>query len=83
MCYTLYELSRHQEIQKKLFKELTSLIGEDPKSEIDKNDIQNMKYLEAVVKETMRVHTSVPIIERKISSDIEIGQFYCFCINRN
>lgn len=71
MSFTLYELSRRSVIQQKLLEEIQSIVGKDSTAEITYKDLQEMKYLEAIVKESLRLHVIVPIIERKISYAIE------------
>ncbi|KAI4471057.1 cytochrome p450 family 4 [Holotrichia oblita] len=71
MGFTLYELSRRSAVQQKLLEEIQSIAGKDPNADITYKDLQEMKYLEAVVKESMRLHVIVPVIERKISHDIQ------------
>ncbi|KRT84522.1 cytochrome P450 [Oryctes borbonicus] len=73
MCFTMYELSKNPQLQQRLFEEIISVIGKDPNTEITSADLQEMKYLEAVVKESLRLHSIVPIIERKISHSIEFN----------
>ncbi|GJQ70765.1 hypothetical protein Trydic_g695 [Trypoxylus dichotomus] len=73
MCFTMYELSKLPQIQRRLFEEIVSVVGKDPNAEITNADLQEMKYLEAVVKESLRYHPVVPIIERKISHSIEFN----------
>ena len=39
------------------------------------DDIKQMRYLEAVIKESLRIYPPVPMIIRKISEDIKIGEY--------
>ena len=38
------------------------------------SDLNEMKYLERVIKETMRIYPPAPVIFRQVTEDIEIGK---------
>lgn len=42
---------------------------------MDFHSIEKMKYLERVIKESLRLRPSVPAIGRILHEDIEIGEF--------
>ena len=38
------------------------------------NDLNDMKYLDRVIKETLRIYPSIPFITRDVKEDVEIGK---------
>nr|ACI25368.2 CYP4CC1 [Liposcelis bostrychophila] len=71
ISFAMYYISRDQEVQKKILQETESIFrGEDREPTV--KDFGAMKYLETVIKETLRLHPSVPFIARKISQDFQI-----------
>lgn len=46
-------------------------------------DINQMEYLERVIKETMRVLPTVPLVLRTVDKDIKLGMYYKFSDNFN
>lgn len=39
------------------------------------NDLQHMHYLDRVLKETMRLFPTIPVIGRQLTEDMKIGLF--------
>lgn len=73
MCFILYELSKHSEVQQKLFQEIKSSTSEN--GEVTNETLSMAIYLQAVINETLRFHTIAPFIERQLSSDVEISKY--------
>lgn len=59
-AYCLFALSQAPEVQRKLREELLSVPTENPTMD----ELQELPYLDAVVRETMRVHAPVPLTMR-------------------
>ena len=57
--------------QEKAYKEQESIFQGSDRSPT-MTDLNEMKYLERVIKETLRIYPSVPFIGRKINSDFKI-----------
>jgi cytochrome P450 len=65
----LYELSKHPEIQDKVYHEVVSVLGE--KGEVDSITLQKMPYLGQVIKETQRyivIYLKCPDTEKTANS---------------
>ncbi|XP_020572423.1 3,9-dihydroxypterocarpan 6A-monooxygenase-like [Phalaenopsis equestris] len=71
--WALAELINHPEQLKKAREEIDNTVGKDRL--IDESDIQNLIYLQAVVKETLRLHPAAPMAMRKATKEIKHGEF--------
>ena len=71
LSWTLYEIGRHPEIQKKLHDEIDSVSSTDCPL-LDK--IRSLKYMECVIKESLRLHPPVPGYGRTLEKDLVIGE---------
>lgn len=78
ITFALYSLSRHPEVQNKVFEEQKYIFGENYKSApVTNKAITEMKYLELVIKETLRLYPPVPAIGRTFVEDFEFdGSLY-------
>lgn len=68
------ELINHPEILKRLREEIESVVGKTRL--IQETDLLNLPYLQAVVKEGLRLHPHTPILVRNATEGCKIGGYY-------
>ncbi|KAL8041530.1 hypothetical protein ABFX02_10G170900 [Erythranthe guttata] len=73
--WALSELINHPEIMQKAAQEIDSLIGNNERL-VQESDIPNLPYLQAIVKETLRLHPTGPLIVRQSSEDCRVGAYH-------
>jgi len=72
--WAMTELLRHKTIMHKLQDEVRTVVGN--KTHVTEEDLVNMNYLKAVIKETLRLHAPVPLLlPRKSMEDIKINGY--------
>ncbi|KAL0383731.1 UNVERIFIED_CONTAM: 3,9-dihydroxypterocarpan 6A-monooxygenase [Sesamum calycinum] len=71
--WAMAELLNHPSALKKLQNEIDTVVGLSRL--VDESDVQNLPYLQAVVKETLRLHPSLPLVFRKCREDCEINGY--------
>ncbi|KAJ1526193.1 hypothetical protein ONE63_009352 [Megalurothrips usitatus] len=71
ISFILYNIAAHPEVQDKLAEEMDDIFG-DSSRPATSQDLQNMKYAERVVKESLRLYPSVPVFGRSIHEDLPI-----------
>lgn len=69
--FVLCLLAIHQNIQDRVYKELFNIFG-DSDREATFADTMEMKYLERVIMESLRMYPPVPIIARKLNQDVRM-----------
>ncbi|CAJ0589978.1 unnamed protein product [Cylicocyclus nassatus] len=67
----LHLMGANPDIQEKVHREVDEVLGEVDRP-VTYEDIGNLKYLEACIKETLRLYPSVPLIARQVVEDIKI-----------
>ncbi|XP_023546332.1 cytochrome P450 78A5 [Cucurbita pepo subsp. pepo] len=72
--WILARMVKHPEIQMKAQNEIDSLIGKSSRPITD-SDIQNLPYLQAIVKECLRMHPPGPLLSwaRLATADVHVG----------
>lgn len=73
MVYSLYCISKNSDVQEKILNEQISIFGDDLEREPTFQEVQQMKYLELVIKESLRLYPSATVIERVTTRDTEIA----------
>ncbi|KAJ8532627.1 hypothetical protein K7X08_012550 [Anisodus acutangulus] len=69
----LAELLNHPKVLKKLQEEIERVVGLERL--VEDSDIPNLPYLQAVVKETLRVHPPLPLVFRKCREECVVNGY--------
>ncbi|CAM6024372.1 unnamed protein product [Sphagnum balticum] len=73
--WALVEILKNPKIMKKLQYELDHIVGHE--RVVDEDDIPQLKYLQAVVKETFRLHPPLPLLTpHESTQDCEVGGYH-------
>ncbi|XP_075226509.1 cytochrome P450 4C1-like isoform X1 [Lycorma delicatula] len=73
--FTIYCLMKYPETQDKVIEELNEIFGDSDRPATN-DDLKNMKYLECVIKESMRLYPPVTVIGRKMTDDFQLSSDY-------
>lgn len=58
-----------------MFEELVTIFEKSDRMP-DVNDLQEMRYLDQCIKETLRLCPSIPVLLRKLGEPIKVGMYY-------
>ncbi|XP_055522457.1 cytochrome P450 4g15-like [Wyeomyia smithii] len=70
--FVLCLLGIHQDIQDRVYREIKQIFG-DSNRKATFNDTLEMKYLERVIFETLRLYPPVPVIARKLNQEVRLA----------
>ena len=71
MSGILLMLALHQDVQEKVVKEL-EVVFDSVDQEMENDMLNEVPYLEMVIKETLRMHPVLPVIAREATKDVEL-----------
>ncbi|KAK1366231.1 3,9-dihydroxypterocarpan 6A-monooxygenase [Heracleum sosnowskyi] len=71
--WALAELINHPKIMEKAVQEIYSVVGKNRL--VEESDIVHLPYLQAIVKETLRLHPTGPLFTRESSEDCTIANY--------
>lgn len=74
ITFCLYCIAQNPDVQQKCFDEIKGVLGDDPTRPVTLSDLNNLSYLDLVIKETLRLFPSVPLIARTLQEEIVIGK---------
>uniref|UniRef100_A0A034W2C6 Cytochrome P450 4d2 n=1 Tax=Bactrocera dorsalis TaxID=27457 RepID=A0A034W2C6_BACDO len=72
LTFCLHLISRHPLVQAKLFEEIRKVLGADKDRPVTQRDLGELKYMECVIKESLRLYPTVPLIGRNFEEDVVI-----------
>ncbi|XP_057775000.1 cytochrome P450 71AU50-like [Salvia miltiorrhiza] len=72
--WALSELIRHPKVMKKLQKEVEEIVG--PNQMVEESHLSSLKYLDCVIKESMRLHPVGPLLIHQAREDCEVAGFH-------
>lgn len=74
MTWTLFLLGLHPDIQENVFSEMETIFHGSNRSATIK-DFNEMKLLERVIKESLRLYPAVPLMGRTLSEDVQLDKY--------
>lgn len=75
LSFALHEISRHDDVQQKMYEEIVEKLGSNKQSPLTLRDLGELKYMECVIKEALRMYPPVPLIGRYFNEDVNMSQF--------
>ncbi|GIY81415.1 cytochrome P450 4V2 [Caerostris darwini] len=72
LSWTLYCLGVYPEVQKIAFEEINDIFSDDPNRNVTREDLTRMKYMECIIKESIRLYPVVPCFTRECTEQFEV-----------
>lgn len=73
-AFTLFLLAHHPDVQERVQQELDEVLGDvDGPLNLKSDDLNQLKYLEAVIKEVNRLFPPGPTYARQLTADVNLG----------
>lgn len=73
ISFCLYNIAKYPEVQRKILEEVRSVI--QPGEKITSNQLNDLKYLDLVIKESLRLFPPAPFFSRKLSEQVTAGGY--------
>eukprot|EP00435_Cladocopium_sp_Y103_P006086 s2457_g1.t4 len=75
LTWSLYYTARNPRIEKKLFAELRQVFGDDMNRIPVGDDLRRLKYMDMVVRETLRLCSPVQVAQRGLTQPVQCGKY--------
>lgn len=73
VAFALYNIAKHPHVQRKLVEEVNEVIGQDKSTPVTLLMLNDLQYLDLVLKESMRLFPPVPMVARTITEETTIS----------
>lgn len=74
--WAMAELLRNPEVMQRAREEVIQVIGSGTSNEVKESDIHRLPYIQAIVKETLRLHPPVPLLLPYVAgNDVEVNGY--------
>ncbi|GMS86916.1 hypothetical protein PENTCL1PPCAC_9091, partial [Pristionchus entomophagus] len=74
IIFIFWSLACQPDLQQKCYEEIMELFGGDRDRECEPEDLKSLDYTERFIKESMRMFPPVPLIEREMRQDFQMGE---------
>ncbi|XP_029173379.1 cytochrome P450 4C1-like [Nylanderia fulva] len=74
LTWTLFLLGNNLEHQEKVHEELEEVF-KDSETPASVKELAQLKYLNRIIKESLRLYPSVPMITRRLAEDVKLGDY--------
>lgn len=71
LSFIFYNVAAHPQVQDQLVEEMAHVFGDSDRP-VTSQDLQNLKYTERVIKESLRLYPSVPLFARAVKEDLQV-----------
>ncbi|XP_037041423.1 cytochrome P450 4d1-like [Bradysia coprophila] len=75
LTFCFYAIAKHPEVQRKCFQEIRDVLGDDPMRPVTLKDLNNLRYLDLIIKETLRIFPPIPMLGRRNLKEASIGEY--------
>ncbi|RIB12410.1 cytochrome P450 [Gigaspora rosea] len=75
LCFIVYYISKHPNVKKKLFEEIKTVFKDDLARQITLDDLNKLKYCEAIIKEVARIRPTFSMVSRLTNKPDEIAGY--------
>ncbi len=74
ISFVLYNIAKYPDVQRKVYEEIISQLSTSDHS-VSLKDLNNLHYLDLVIKESLRLYPIVPYFGRKLSEDVKMDGY--------
>ncbi|CAH1641556.1 unnamed protein product [Spodoptera littoralis] len=74
LVFAMLTIASYPDIQNRIYNEIQEVLP-NKDDDFSKQDLPKLVYLEAVIKETLRLYSSVPVIARKLEADVKLKNY--------